>query len=148
MLVPACLLGLSISKPSVPTLEITGGALLFPYISVEGRVGAGFTDGTDTDVDEVTGMVTEYAGSLDYYTSAYFRPYIANETASLYGLLGGTTVKLRRQGESSETTDASFGVGVTFTTSPRTKFVAEWKKLINADDFDISGGTVGFTYQF
>jgi outer membrane autotransporter protein len=122
------------------TLEITGGAVLLPYISLEGRAGGGFTNARDYSANEDV--------SLDYYTSAYFRPFLANETATLYGLLGGTTLQLNRKGASSSTTDASYGVGVTFTTSPHTQFVAEWKKLVNAEDFDISGGTVGFTYQF
>lgn len=153
---------------SVQTLEGFAGINLFPYISLEARVGAGINEGRDTlyftvaeDADDnpaTPDVDVLYAGrataEITYYASAYFRPHISNEKASLYGLLGMTTVEIEANGyavdlPASDTENAaSFGIGVSFSMTPNIDVVAEWKKLINAEEFDIRGGTIGFAYKF
>lgn len=155
---------------TVQTLEGFAGINLFPYISLEARVGAGINEGRDTlyfivaeddDGNPATPAVDVlYAeratAEITYFASAYFRPYISNEKASLYGLLGITTIDIETNAYSvegglpnSDTENAaSFGLGVSFSMTPNIDVVAEWKKLINADDFDIRGGTIGFAYKF
>ena len=68
----------------------------------------------------------------------------------MYGLLGVTTIDLEAStGPSDDThTDISYGIGVSFVMSPNVDLTAEWKKLINADEFDMRGGTIGFVYKF
>ncbi|MBC6905867.1 porin family protein [Saccharophagus sp. K07] len=145
---------------SVQTLEGFGGIVLFPHISLEVRAGAGINEGRDTfyyvDIDPDTGddalFAQPFGLEITYFASAYFRPFISNEKATLYGLLGVTTLEFDTNlgGLTEDDTDtaASFGVGVSFTLSPNIQLNAEWKKLINADEFDIRGGTVGFSYHF
>lgn len=156
---------------SVQTVEGFAGIVLFPHISLEARLGGGLNEGRDTfyfysDVDPVTGdPITDAEGNpatalfeapvgveITYFASAYFRPFISNDKATLYGLLGVTTLELDTNlgGLTEDDTDtaASYGIGVSFTLSPNIQLNAEWKKLINADEFDIRGGTLGFTYQF
>lgn len=139
---------------SVQTIDGFVGINLFPYISLEARVGGGINEGRDNFyyLDGENIMEQRTGTEISYYASAYFRPYLANERASLYGLLGVTTIELDTNSpglpsEEAETA-ASFGIGVTFTMTPNINVVAEWKKLINADDFDIRGGTIGFAYKF
>lgn len=139
---------------SVQTIDGFVGINLFPYISLEARVGGGINEGRDNFVYEDGDSIMELrtGTEITYYASAYFRPHITNERASLYGLLGVTTIELdtNSPGLPSEDTEnaASFGIGVSFVVTPKINVVAEWKKLINADDFDIRGGTVGFAYKF
>lgn len=159
---------------SIQTLDAFAGILLFPHISLEARVGAGINEGRDTYyfwgdlIDEDTGLPVIDAETMEpvqalyaapltaeitYFASAYFRPFISNERASLYGLLGVTTVDMDTNfdgltAEESSETAASFGFGVSFSMTPNIDVVAEWKKLINAEDFDIRGGTIGFAYKF
>jgi Outer membrane protein beta-barrel domain len=127
----------------ISALEGVGGAYIFPYISVEARAGAGLTSSTEGD----------YKVGMDYYASAYFRPYLSNEKASLYGLLGVTTLgisveELGTELDQDPETGVSYGLGVSFTTSERTQLTAEWKRLMNAEEFDMRGGSIGFTYKF
>lgn len=153
---------------TVQTLDGFVGINLFPYISLEARAGAGINEGRDTlyfygladdDDDPATPPVEALlAGTataeLTYYASAYFRPHITNEKASLYGLLGITTVEIDSNEYSVDMPKgdtenaASFGIGVSFSMTPNIDVIAEWKKLINADDFDVRGGTIGFAYKF
>jgi opacity protein-like surface antigen len=139
---------------SVQTIDGFVGINLFPHISLEARVGGGINEGRDSYYYLDGGDIMELrtGTEITYYASAYFRPYIANERASLYGLLGVTTIELdtNSPGMTSEDTEnaASFGIGVSFSMTPNIDVVAEWKKLINADEFDIRGGTIGFAYKF
>lgn len=146
---------------SIQTLEGVGGVVLFKHLAIEARVGAGINEGRETrswidvEPDPVTGEDTlvEYyenlSAEISYFASAYLRPFIANEKATLYGLLGMTTISMDNNfGDDDSDTAASFGFGVSFKMSPNVDITAEWKKLINADEFDVRGGTVGFTYTF
>lgn len=154
---------------TVKALEGQAGIILTPYISLEARVGAGLGESTESwqDIEEEDdGTITinssaEGTYKTNYYASVYFRPYIANEKASLYGLLGYSTIDydysvlttvggaVDADADLSDTDSGlSFGVGVSFVMSPNVDLIAEWKKTINADDFDMRGGHVGFIYKF
>lgn len=135
---------------SFQSLEAVAGATLTPFTSVEVRGGLGLTTSHKTSDDG-----SEYAErAMPYFGSLYFKPHLTNEKASLYGLLGVTSVTIdKRDGRGAatreeSTTAASFGVGVSFVMHPKVDLTAEWKKLINADEFDISGGSLGFVYRF
>jgi opacity protein-like surface antigen len=151
---------------SVQTIDGFAGIVLFPHISLEVRAGAGINEGRDTvyyieqETDPVTSEVVDviYSGTatteLKYFASAYFRPFISNDKATLYGLLGVTMVQVESNvfaidmpRDDSENA-VSYGIGVSFAVNKNFDVNAEWKKLINADDFDIRGGTIGFTYKF
>lgn len=140
------------SNFNIITLEGLAGITVFPYLAVEARVGAGITTGRETvwflnENDEEEGITFEV--DARHFASLYFRPQITNEKASLYGLLGITTIDLDSDtGGSTSDTNASFGVGVSFVMNPAVSITAEWRKLINADNFNLRGGSVGFTYSF
>jgi outer membrane autotransporter protein len=125
---------------TIGTLEGIAGVELSPYTSVEARLGAGLNSAREAGVE----MEANYFGSL------YFKPQLRNEKASLYGLLGVTSVDMDvSAGLGSDTyTDMSYGIGVSFVINPNVDFIAEWRKLINADEFDARGGTIGFNYRF
>lgn len=159
---------------SIQTVEAVGGIVLFPHISLEARVGAGINEGRDTfyfwddEIDPNTGMPVldpdtqlpnqvlyeaALTAEIKYFASAYFRPFISNDRASLYGLLGVTSVEVETNfddwaAEDYSDTAVSYGVGVSFSMSPNIDLTAEWKKLINAEEFDVRGGTIGFVYKF
>ncbi|MCR6653374.1 MAG: porin family protein [Cellvibrionaceae bacterium] len=151
---------------SIQTIDGVAGIVLFPHIALEVRAGAGINEGRDTvyfldqETDPVTNEVVDVirgetaTTELKYFASAYFRPFISNDKASLYGLLGVTTVQIESNVYAidlprDDTENAvSYGVGVSFAVNKNFDVTAEWKKLINADDFDIRGGTIGFAYKF
>lgn len=99
---------------------------------------------------------------MNFYGSVYLKPMIGNERASLYGLLGYTTVELehsvsftsRAAGADSiylfddSEGDVSYGIGASFNLWENAVLTAEWRRLINANDFDIRGGSLGFLYTY
>lgn len=130
------------------TVEGLAGIELFPYVTIEARAGFGINSDSE-DITTAPGIVELEA---TYYGSFYFRPVIENEKASLYGLLGYTTIEFDGTPQSAlvelSQSGLSYGVGVSFVMSPRVDLHAEWRKLILADDMDMRGGSVGFTYTF
>lgn len=151
---------------SIQTIDGFAGIVLFPHISLEVRAGAGINEGRDTlyyvipetdpETNELVDVLYSATASTEikYFASAYFRPFISNDKASLYGLLGVTTVQIDSNEYAidlprDDTENAvSYGIGVSFAMTPNIDVTAEWKKLINADDFDVRGGTIGFAYKF
>ncbi len=139
------------------TLEAVGGFKLFPYVGLEGRAGFGINSdtgrrgaGVDAEDMPIEGQPIEIGGN--YFGSLYFRPVIENERASLYGLLGYTTMEADIT-EDDITSAGSFdglslGMGVSFVMTPNVNFHAEWKQLVNSDDIRIRGASAGFTYKF
>lgn len=147
------------SSFTLHSIEGLVGMTLFPNLAIEARAGAGLTTGREHG----TGLADDGQGAeveidmytqiqTDYYASAYFRPFLKNDKASLYGLIGVTTIAMDNLYNGSSwsptETDMSFGVGVSFVMTPSVDVTAEWKKLINSDEFNIRGGTIGFTYSF
>lgn len=165
---------------TINSLEVVAGLRLTDYIGIEARFGAGMNtarsdkitgydfsgDNPATpNVDESTpGRVTidSYEVEAGGYGSFYFKPMISNEKATLYGLLGYTSIQIEQSGTQAGTVagdpppvnfddtegDLSYGIGVSFKMTERTEITAEWKKLINAADFDMRGGSIGFIYQY
>lgn len=134
---------------SVQSLEGVAGVRLTPYTSVEARAGAGLNTAREL-TDEGTGHAEL---KMNYFGSVYFRPHLTNEKASLYGLIGMSTVSIEAAMPGAtlaegETTAVSYGIGVSFVMNPNVDFTAEWKRLINAEAFDMRGGSVGFVYKF
>lgn len=134
---------------SVRSLEGLAGATLTPYTSVEARFGLGFNTAREAN-DAGTGFAEL---EMPYFGSLYFKPHLTNEKASLYGLVGVTMVATEASLPGgnpleTETTAASYGIGVSFVINPRVDFTAEWRRLINADAYDMRGGSVGFVYKF
>lgn len=158
----------------VLTLEGVGGAVLLPYLAVEARLGVGLGEGNEdvfvgyavndtgdylnifgeitTDPLEFVQVKETMDVEINYYASAYLRPFVANEKATLYGLLGFSSFGLDSSEpgmlENTSESGLSYGLGCSFTMNEHLEITAEWKKMLNADDFDIAGGTVGFTYAF
>lgn len=163
---------------TVNSLEGLGGMKLFKYLAVEGRAGVGLNTARATFINVVTTNIraTDDNGvelenefgeplfltrdvptpgevEMGFYGSFYFKPMLANDTASLYGLLGFTTVELEHvdsRGTVFDDTegDLSYGFGVSFLLWEKAELTAEWKKLVNASDFDLRGGSLGFIYKF
>lgn len=153
---------------AITTVDGVAGLKLFEYLAVEAKAGLGLNQARDEDTitmyDEATGVVLSEdvynnEAELEAFVSFYLKPMISNEKATLYGLLGYTMVDMEHyrqaaDGSSSETVfddtadDLSYGVGASWIMGTHTELTAEWKKLINADDFDFRGWSVGFTYTF
>jgi outer membrane autotransporter protein len=133
---------------TIGTLEGQAGIDLTPYTALEARLGFGLNTARETLTIEGLDVETELEAT--YFGSIYFKPQLRNDRASLYGLLGMTTIELDvNDGLESDTyTDMSYGIGVSFVLHPHVDLTAEWKKLINADEFDARGGTIGFNYRF
>lgn len=131
---------------TVLSFEGVAGVNLFDFLAVEGRAGAGIGD------DSVTNGANTSTVAIDYLASFYVKPYLANDKATLYGLIGYTSVGVDTNDPSLSSEDTAdglgYGVGFTYHISPEMDFIMEWKTAVNADEFDISGGTVGLTYSF
>jgi hypothetical protein len=129
---------------TISTVEAQAGVDLTPYTALEARIGAGLNTARET----VNGFEMEMEAT--YFGSIYFKPQLRGEKASLYGLLGMTSVEMdvNDRFESDTYTDMSYGFGVSFVMNPHVDLTAEWKKLINAEEFDARGGTIGFNYRF
>lgn len=185
------------SNFTVTSLDGLAGVILLPHVSVEGRFGIGLGDeqenaklGGSKQLDSLGVEIEDGDGNpiydpirapmtlkTNYYASVYFRPFISNETATLYGLIGYSTFDYELSLPNGATFDreveladgstippgsfpagtvasdgseggASFGVGVSFVVTKNVDMTAEWKKIVNADDFSVEGGSVGFTYKF
>lgn len=139
------------SNFSLYSIEGVAGVTLTPYTSVEARAGFGLNTGREATNSGLGHSEVE----MPYFGSLYFRPHLTNEKASLYGLLGMTTVSLETvtyeattNSRSEEVSALSYGIGVSFVASPNIDVTAEWKKLINAEAFDIRGASLGFVYRF
>lgn len=147
-------------------VEGVAGLRLIEYVAVEARGGFGFNTARDTYYELVdTGTVdtdgnaifTENAipGEVELggYGSFYFKPMLENEKATLYGLLGYTIADVQHADSTAiwfddAESDLSYGFGVSFKLWEKAELTAEWRKLINAEDFDIRGGSIGFLYTF
>jgi opacity protein-like surface antigen len=136
---------------TIGTLEGLAGIDFTPYTAVEVRLGAGMNTGRQRYVETTLEIDTPY------FASIYFKPQLRNEIASLYGLLGATTTDVNanfspsiQPGDTVDDTytDLSYGIGVSFVASEHFDVTFEWKKLIATDEFDMRGGTIGFTYRF
>lgn len=166
------------SNFTVKSVEGLAGIVLTEYIALEARVGTGLGEDTEQrtwiveipapepeegeDAEEPTQSIYNLSSTYrtNFYGSVYFRPYLSNDKATLYGLLGYTTLDFDYEETltvdgtptSSSVSDSeggvSFGIGVSFVMSPNVDLTAEWKKTINSDDFDMRGGNIGFKYKF
>jgi opacity protein-like surface antigen len=135
---------------SIRSLEGMAGVELTPYTAVEVRLGAGVSS-SRVYIRNENGDISKADMEVPYYASLYFKPQIRNEKASLYGLLGYTSMDLSiGEGVALDDSfaDLSLGIGVTFAINEHFDFNAEWKKLIMSEDFDMRGSTIGFTYRF
>lgn len=132
-----------------------------------------FDNSETTEVDETEFTITsaDYEVKSAGYASIYLKPMISNEKASLYGLFGFTNVEVEHTGVvntmitdadgnvlSSSTAEGalfddsegnlSYGFGASFHLWEKVELNAEWKKLVNGDEFDMRGGSIGFLYKF
>lgn len=133
---------------TVLAVDAVAGIRVLPYVTFEARLGAGLNRDRETPSD--LGILVEV--ETKYYGSLYFRPELRNEKASLYGLLGYTTMELdgAPQSANSETTQdgMSWGLGMGFVMHERVDLRIEWKRLLHADAIGVRGASVGFTYSF
>ncbi len=131
------------------TLDVMAGIRVMPYVTFEGRVGTGLNRDSET-VPPETGTRIEV--ETKYFASVYFRPELRNDKASLYGLLGYTTMEFdgEPQTASSETKQdgLSAGIGIGFVVHERVDVRLEWKRIVDSDSMGARGGSVGFTYTF
>lgn len=130
------------------TLDVMAGIRVLPYVTLEGRVGSGLNKDGETPPNVGTRIEVE----TKYFASVYFRPELRNDKASLYGLLGYTTMEFETepQGPNAETEQdgLSAGVGIGFVMNDRVDIRFEWKQIVNSDSVSARGGSVGFTYSF
>ena len=128
------------------TLEGIVGANLYPHVSVEARAGFGLGSNSES----INGTQVEFESP--YFASFYFRPYLENDKASLYGLIGGSIMDIKLASPSAEESETesglSLGLGISFAVNRNADFRAEWKTLVNSDATDVRGGTIGFSYDF
>lgn len=130
------------------TLEGVAGVELFPYVTLEGRAGVGLNN--DRLIPEGSAQMVGIEAT--YFGSVYFRPVLENDKASLYGLLGYTSMEF--EGTVDEVAGSyshdglSLGMGVSFVMNDKVDFHAEWKQLLDAESVRVRGASVGFTYTF
>lgn len=133
-------------------IDALAGVKLFPYLAIEGRVGAGLNEDEETHrtVDNPAGVPVKLQNTL--YSAVYLRPMISNDLATLYGLLGYAYAEF--DGEPANPAgDAnhdglSYGIGASWVLNPKVDVRVEWKSLINAEALGVRGGSIGFTYTF
>ncbi len=133
---------------TVLTVDAIAGIRVLPYVNFEARLGAGLNRDSETPPDLGVRVEVE----TKYYGSVYFRPELRNDRASLYGLLGYTSMELDAEPQSanSDTTQdgVSYGLGMGFVMHERVDVTIEWKRLLHADSVGVRGASVGFTYSF
>ncbi len=134
-------------------LEATAGLNLIEYLGIEARIGAGLNTSTDTLRDADGVAISTGEAEVNFSGSLYLKPQLTNERARLYGLLGYTTVDVTHTQNGVTVLDDSegglaYGIGASWMLWPKAELTAEWKKLVNSDDFDVRGGSVGFIYKF
>jgi len=124
------------------------GYIVNDNLSIEGRVGLGVGD------DSVTDDRVKLDLEVDNYLSVYLKPAYSSQNFGVYGLLGFTKAKLSADisymgiSDSISDSDSSFsyGLGAGFSVADGTSISLEWKQLIDADDYELSGFSVGVDF--
>lgn len=133
------------------TLDLNAGFWFNPLLSAEVRVGTSLGD-RESDAGNVLWEV-----GVDSFASVYWRPEFVNKTAKLYGLIGYSQVEISAEGVTTAGAPRSldlseggpsFGAGIGFFYNPDVTVNLEWKQLIDADGFEMSGFTAGVDYRF
>jgi opacity protein-like surface antigen len=125
------------------------GYTFTPLLGVEGHFGLGLTDGSDTFFDPVNGARDVDLG-VDYWAGVYGRAqFPVTQSVNVYGLLGLSYVEVDFSGfdEGSES-DLSYGLGANYQLSEQLGAYAEWVSLVNKDNIEVSGLTVGAKFRF
>jgi opacity protein-like surface antigen len=134
------------AKPTAIGFNV--GAKINQNFAVEGRVSTGLSD----DSVQVLGVIP-----ADVKVKSLFGIYgkgilPLSDTASIYGLLGYSRVKLGIEGngfdDSASDSDVSYGVGAEFALTNTTSLAIEWAQLLKVDDAKVSGLTLGVSFKF
>lgn len=136
--------GFDVVKPKV--IQLSVGGQVGPYFAVEGRVGTGISSGT-TQVGAV-----DIELEIDSIIGAYAKAIAPlSEQFSLYGLIGFTKVEATATGTlgliSTSLTGSengiSYGVGAALNVSEKAKLTLEWASLLDTDNFEFRGISLG-----
>ena len=108
---------------------------------------------TNTEPVAVSGRDTEVELNLESAVSAFARWHLSQQQDwAVYLLLGGTTAKARLDGDgappSEREADWSIGLGVDLYGTPRVALSTDVVRYVDADTFDLWGGSLGLQMRF
>lgn len=103
--------------------------------AVEGRIGTGFDDDENVEVEEMLGVYAK-AGIP---TSIGLYPY---------AMIGVTSGEISVGRFSDDDSDLSYGIGVDYWVTPQFSVGLEYMDYLEVDGADITGLTLGANYRF
>lgn len=122
-----------------PTLNFALGIETTPNLAVEGRLGLGVDD------DSNSGFNVE----IDDYFALYIKPILPlSNTVSLYGLLGFAETTIETNFGDEDDNDFSYGFGISAKTSQQLDLFAEYVNLYDDRNVEISGFNLGANLRF
>lgn len=124
-------------------LGVRGGYYFNNYFSVEGRLGFGVADDTQSvDLPPVVDLKVEQDYNIGVYAVGHLP---LSDRFKLYGLVGFTkaevTLSIPGASESSDDTDFSYGAGVEFDMTKNWSLAAEYTSYISDGEVQVGGGT-------
>lgn len=127
-------------------LAVRFGAEFNPNLAVEGRIGFGLGD----DSQSVFGVDVDL--EIDNFYGAYVRAMLPTGSVTPYLLLGYTHGKLTASAlgtsASESDSDASYGVGVDLFATKTTAINVEYAKLFEGDGYEVDGISLGVAFKF
>ncbi len=121
---------------------LRAGTQITSRLGVEGRFGKGVSDDTISGVDV----------EIDRLAGIYATGRVPIGPASLYGVLGGTSARIKASDEavegSASDSGVSYGVGADIQAANNLAVGAEWMSYLGDDDYEASALSVGVTYLF
>lgn len=138
-------------KYNVSSLEGVVGFNVWEYINIEGRLGLGLEGSTET-VNSIQDGKLPTKLTLDNYASVYLKPELKNDTASVYALLGFSSVSASTENAKTErdlsVSGLSYGLGMGFFVADTAQVTLEYRTLVQDGDYEFQGYSIGFTLGF
>lgn len=122
-----------------PTLNLAFGGKFNPNFALEGRLGFGVDEDTESGVEV----------EIDNFMAIYAKPMLpVSDVVTLYGLLGLAETELDTSVGSEDDDDISYGVGISARLNNGIDLFGEYVSLYDDDDVEISGINLGASMRF
>lgn len=123
------------------------GYTFTPLLGIEGHLGFGVTEGSDTLF--VNGEPRDIDLGVDYWMGIYGRAqFPVTQSINIYGLLGLARVETDFSGFEDSESDLSYGLGANYQFSDQLGAYVEWVSLVDKENVDVSGLTAGAKFRF
>ncbi len=122
-----------------PTLNIAIGNTFNPNIAIEGRIGFGIDDDSDSGVK----------AEIEDYFAIYAKPMLPlSDVLTLYGLIGIAETTIDTNFGKGDDDDISYGIGLSAKIQNGVEIFGEYISLYDDKNIEVSGFNLGATMRF